>query len=291
MSLTLTTRYELERRRRQRLRRQHNKRQAERLIQACRAELQVVREPAVQQLLTKDLKRIRPQLGRIAALAASSPDKALKEARHAHKQLQAAIAGAEARAGKWRKEQAEARTRIAEVQARVKAISAESTSGARALEAELEQLTRLEDEGRHREALAACQALDEQLEKAAEAEFDESIRREVVRALLAALQQQGFVVQGPELKQDKNGAGTVILEGQLPSGRSVRFEVHLDGHMEFDLNGYQDRACAKDVEKIEQVLKESFDVQLGPRQVTWKNPDKISKGARDLPTGGAHAQA
>jgi hypothetical protein len=44
------------------------------------------------------------------------------------------------------------------------------------------------------------------------------------------------------------------------------------------------------VEQIEQALKEHFGIKLGPPQVTWKNPDRISKGAHNLPTGTRQAR-
>ena len=72
----------------------------------------------------------------------------------------------------------------------------------------------------------------------------------------------------------------------MPSGKLARFDVQLDGRMDFDLDGYEGRACADEIERIEQTMHDQFGVRLGPQQVTWKNPNRIAKGARDLPSGG-----
>lgn len=111
------------------------------------------------------------------------------------------------------------------------------------------------------------------------------MRREVVRGLLGTLTSMGFVIDGPQLRQEDKTAGVVTLSGRMPSGKMARFEVHLDGRMQFDFDGYEGRACAKDLEKIHTTLQEQFAVKLTGSQITWKNPDRIAKGARDLPSG------
>jgi len=112
--------------------------------------------------------------------------------------------------------------------------------------------------------------------------MDERVRREVVKGLLKTLKGMGFVTVGPQLQE-----GLVVLEGRLASGRRARFEVKLDGELAFDLDGYEGRACAADMEKVEIAMKDQYGVLLGPPQIVWKNPDRLTKGARDLPTGGA----
>lgn len=62
----------------------------------------------------------------------------------------------------------------------------------------------------------------------------------------------------------------------MPSGKMAKFEVYLDGRMYFDFDGYEGRACAKDLEKIDKTLQEQFSVKLTGSQITWKNPDKIA---------------
>lgn len=120
-----------------------------------------------------------------------------------------------------------------------------------------------------------------------EASLDETVRRGVVRGLLSTLKTMGFVVEGPQFRDGSTEGGVVTLVGKMPSGKCARFEVRLDGRMNFDLDGYEGRACAAEIERIGQTLHGRFGVKLGPPQMTWKNPDRIAKGARDLPSGGS----
>ena len=46
------------------------------------------------------------------------------------------------------------------------------------------------------------------------------------------------------------------------------FNVHLDGRMDFDFDGYEGRACAKELEKIDQILNEQFSIQLSEINIT-----------------------
>jgi hypothetical protein len=287
MSVTVNARYELERQRREELRREQQRRRAAALLATCRQELQAVREPAVQQLAAGGLKKVQKELERIEPQIAAAPDESLKTLQRTQRTLQGVIAEAMVKARLWHKEQAEARARMAEMQARARSLTEKNAA---TVSAEIAQLSGVERSGNYGAVLERCAKLERAIEHAAEVEFDETVRREVVRGLLAALQAQGFVSADPQLEHGAAG-GVVTLLGRLPSGRSARFEVHLDGHMEFDLNGYEGRACAKEVDQIERVLQERFQVRMGPRQVTWKNPDKLSKGARNLPTGGAQAHS
>ena len=68
--------------------------------------------------------------------------------------------------------------------------------------------------------------------------------------------------------------------GQLPSNRSIRFEVNLDGQMEFDMNGFLERKCAYHLDEVLATLEANFNIAICPVQHNWKNPDKISKGSK-----------
>lgn len=181
--------------------------------------------------------------------------------------------------------------RLAELRAQMPAQSEDKpNAAAAAASAELARAQEFARSGDSKAALSACNAAETQLARVSRAELDETVRREVVRALLATLQEQGFVVEEPRQAGDGGAAGPVTLIGRLPSGRMARFEIQLDGQMTFDMNGYEGRSCAKDRDKITTMLKNKFQVVLSPRQFTWKNPDQIAKGARDLPAGNTLAQ-
>lgn len=112
---------------------------------------------------------------------------------------------------------------------------------------------------------------------------DETLRREILTALKKTMQDLGFVVG--KLTIDKETGGVVMI-GRLPSNRSIRFEVNLDGQMEFDMNGFLERKCADHLDEVLGILEANFNIATGPVQHNWKNPDKISKGSKGFPSGG-----
>lgn len=112
---------------------------------------------------------------------------------------------------------------------------------------------------------------------------DETLRREIISALMKTMRDLGFVVGKPTI--DKETGGVVII-GTLPSNRSIRFEVDLNGQMEFDMSGFMERKCADHLDEVLGVLEANFSITTGPVQHNWKNPDKISKGSKGFPSGG-----
>ncbi len=120
-------------------------------------------------------------------------------------------------------------------------------------------------------------------EKDMKQSIDETLRREIVTSLMKAMRDLGFAVGTPTIDKDTGG---VVLIGTLPSNRSIRFEVNLDGQMEFDMNGFLERKCADHLDEVLGILETNFSITTGPIQHNWKNPDKISKGSKGFPSGG-----
>lgn len=112
---------------------------------------------------------------------------------------------------------------------------------------------------------------------------DETLRKEIITALMKTMRDLGFAVGKPTIDQETGG---VVMIGTLPSNRSIRFEVDLNGQMEFDMNGFMERKCADHLDEVLGVLEENFSIMTGPVQHNWKNPDKISKGSKGFPSGG-----
>jgi len=112
---------------------------------------------------------------------------------------------------------------------------------------------------------------------------DETLRREILTALMKTMRDLGFAVGKPTIDKETGG---VVMIGQLPSNRSIRFEVNLDGQMEFDMNGFLERKCADHLDEVLGILEANFNIATGPVQHNWKNPDKISKGSKGFPSGG-----
>ena len=112
---------------------------------------------------------------------------------------------------------------------------------------------------------------------------DEKLRREIITALMKTMRGLGFAVGKPTIDKETGG---VVMIGTLPSNRSIRFEVDLDGQMEFDMNGFLERKCADHLDEVLGILETNFSITTGPIQHNWKNPDKISKGSKGFPSGG-----
>lgn len=288
MSLNDYRRAELLAERREQLRRDNTMREAQSLLATCEAEITRPRELAIQQLAATGLQEAQKAFQQAAGLISADPDEGLKAVRSAQQRLHETVANAEAKAGRWSAEQAAAQARIAEVSTRLAAKrQADNTAGVQLLDQAavlLEQARSLRVRAKKSNITTILDEADAFIQEASKAQFDESVRREIVSSLLQTLQKRGFAVEKPSLMEGEQG-GTVHLVGRLPSGKSARFEVQIDGRMHYDLDGYEGRACAKEVEQIEELLKEQFAVKLGPRQTVWKNPDRISKGARNIPGG------
>ena len=127
-----------------------------------------------------------------------------------------------------------------------------------------------------KEALEAHEADEKQV-------VDEELRREILTALIKTMRELGFAVGKPTVVKE---TGAVALIGTMSSGRSIRFDVDLSGQMEFDMNGFLERKCADHLDEVLGLLETNYNIQSGPVQHNWKNPDKISKGSKGFPTGG-----
>ncbi|MAG33373.1 MAG: hypothetical protein CL908_21055 [Deltaproteobacteria bacterium] len=278
----------MEARRREELRREAVGNQVQSIVRTCRAEIAAIRDPVVQQYVARDLEKLHLELGKSEALIRRSPNDAMRRVNAARKQLHRTLANARAKAKQWSRKQAKTQARIAETRAAAQAErETASDAGAEVLAHVDEQITQavqMQELGRHDEAMAACDKAGQLIEESGKATFDETVRREVVGSLMTAFQARGFTLDQPLLEQDGSPAGVVALSGSLPSGKTIRVQINVNGEIAYDLNGYQGRTCAKQIDELEQALVELTHVRLGPAQHTWKTPDRISKGARSLPT-------
>ena len=284
MSMTGQRRLELERARMEALRVAQVRAECEALLAACDEAMRSVRDVAVQQLAADALRTSASELRQLRARLDEEPDAVLSEVVGVSERLHQAIAGGEARARSWTAAQARAvaSARQAATQASVAAAADRGLPGEHQRAQDLaSRAVELAAQGDLDGAREATQAAADARNAASATAMDERVRREVVKGLFKTLKNMGFVTTGPQVD-----AGIVVLEGRLASGRKARFEVKLDGELAFDLDGYEGRSCAEDMEKVETAMRDQFGVRLGPPQVVWKNPDRLSKGAQDLPSSG-----
>jgi hypothetical protein len=115
----------------------------------------------------------------------------------------------------------------------------------------------------------------------------EECRKHIVKSLRDSMQELGFIVGNPKIIHE---AGQVVLEGRMANGRLAQFRVSVDGEMEFDLEGYVGRECSNHLDAVLEEMRDRYGVNCSPPQHNWKNPDRISKGSKDFPTGGSSKQ-
>ena len=110
---------------------------------------------------------------------------------------------------------------------------------------------------------------------------DETVRREVIKAIYQSLRKTGFIVNAPQLTGDE-----VLLRARKPAGQQAEFKVKLDGGLTFKFDNYEGQKCRKDIDEVTALLDECYGVKLNDRKVLWSNPDRIQKGSRENPSGG-----
>lgn len=280
---------ELERKRKEQLRLAQLRARARGLVVSCQGAIRAVSDPAVQQLAAKGLANIQQRLTQISGQIDAAPEQALKALQETQHHLNTIVTKAQCAARKWSKQQTEAKAQLEAIRQTLAAEKRSSDGASQGMLSQAEQIVAqavsLYGEGSYGQIASLCHQAKQMIQQAVQKSFDESVRREVVKGLLSTLANLGFAVDGPQLQRKENGPGVVTLSGRMPSGKLARFEVNLDGQMHFDFDGYEGRACGKELEKIDTALQEQFAVKLTGSQVTWKNPDKIAKGARSLPSG------
>ena len=110
---------------------------------------------------------------------------------------------------------------------------------------------------------------------------DETIRREVIKAIYQSLKRTGFIVTNPQLSGD-----IVLIHAQKPAGQQAEFTVKLNGELSYKFDNYEGQKCRKDIEDVTALLDECYGIKLSKRKVLWSNPDRVQKGSKDNPAGG-----
>ena len=248
-----------------------------------------IHNPVIQQLIGPQIRQLQPQIKKVSDLIQADPQKAKSLNKDLQKQIQKMLDETQKKFQKEAQAKARANVILEQVRQQLEAsteesapISNESLQPIRNL---VETATEQYQQGRFKQVQESCQQAAKLLQRVSEKSFDETVRKEVVQGLLSTLNSMGFVIQAPYLEGNQEAGKTVRLIGRLPSGKTASFNVHLDGKMEFDFDGYEGRVCAKELEKIDQLLDQQFSIKLSDNQITWKNPDKIAKGAMQLPAG------
>jgi len=251
--------------------------------------LRHIHNPTVQQLIGLQIRQLQPQIKKVSELIQTDPQQAKSLSENLKRQIQEMLDKSQEQFQKEAQIKAKANTALEQVKQQLEVYIAASSRGD---DESVQQIRKLIDnatiqyqQGQYKQVEDSCHQAIELLKQASQKSFDETVRREVVQGLLTTFTNMGFVVQQPCLESDNESGKTVRLIGKLPSGKTASFNVHLDGKMVFDFDGYEGRACAKELEHIDQMLQQQFSIKLSENQITWKNPDKIAKGAMQQLTG------
>ena len=110
---------------------------------------------------------------------------------------------------------------------------------------------------------------------------DESIRREMVKAVYQSLQNAGFSVLKPKRVKEKD-QDIVIIQAQRPSGNQAKFKIELDGKVRYEFDNYRGQTCKEDMQKVLPRLSEVYGVELSDERVIWSNPDDESQEMKPL---------
>jgi DNA repair exonuclease SbcCD ATPase subunit len=266
------------------------KKEAGELLNDTTDMLKHIHNPAMQQLIGPQLRQLQPQIKKVSELIQTDPQQAKSLSENLKRQLQEMLDKSQEQLLKDSQIKATANTALEQVKQQLEVYIAASSRGD---DESVQQIRKLIDnatiqyqQGQYKQVEDSCHQAIELLKQASQKSFDETVRREVVQGLLTTFTNMGFVVQQPCLESDNESGKTVRLIGKLPSGKTASFNVHLDGKMDFDFDGYEGRACAKELEHIDQMLQQQqFSIKLSENQITWKNPDKIAKGAMQQLTG------
>ena len=185
--------------------------------------------------------------------------------------LQAAKQGGEQRATAVRQAQAEAadaqavQSVLEDSRAHLEEVRAIAPQAAADLQARLDGAQLLSPDAQIACLNEVSQALDE-------AVVDETVRREVVRAVYESLQNAGFVTEAP-VRVCVDGEDEVIIRSSRPAGATAEFRIELSGGFHYEFDRYQGAACRKDIDTVLPRLEQIYGIELSNKRVHWENPD------------------
>lgn len=126
--------------------------------------------------------------------------------------------------------------------------------------------------------LEQFQTLAQQTDQALE---NETIRKEMVRAVYQSLRDAGFSVLNPTRNKNEQ-EDVVIIQARRPSGNQAKFKIELDGKVRYEFDNYKGQTCKEDMQKVLPRLAEVYGVDLSDERVLWSNPDDELQDMRPI---------
>lgn len=106
--------------------------------------------------------------------------------------------------------------------------------------------------------------------------IDERLRKSAIQAIVKSISEKGFIVEKKNIRLIRE-TNTVKITAMKPGNQKAEFFVDLDGRFNYRFDGYEGRACEKDIEPFEEDLERIYGINIRERKTIWDNPDKITK--------------
>lgn len=124
-------------------------------------------------------------------------------------------------------------------------------------------------------ALETAKAEDDAIE-------EESVRKEMVKAVYQSLRMAGFTVLDPKLQIDEQGNSIVLVQAARPNGNSAKFRIRLDGSVIYEFDNYKGQRCKADMQQVLPKLSEIYGIDLSKERIIWENPDDEKLDAKPI---------
>lgn len=128
------------------------------------------------------------------------------------------------------------------------------------------------------DADAAMKKAEECVEEAEKTIMDEKIRKETVIMIGKSLRDAGFDIE----IQGSAGDASVRILARKPSGSRAVCLVNINGEFKYKFDGYEGKACKKDIAAFKGKLDDVYGVKLSKERTIWENPDRINSEARPI---------
>ena len=277
MSSSGALRARLEAERREKLRLEQVRSECNNLIKIIKSKTNEVQsDSSVSSVMSGMTNLINSRIGSLQDAVQSAPDQTLSSLKTLSNEVNNFIVQSVSPQRKWVKEQEETYKKLLNFKDEVKSFEAKDKNK---INEYLEKISNLETISVDKKVIdETISSITTEFNELKEKEMKENERREIVKQILSVLKSQGFITRKPLLKSEG-----VELVGKLPSGKGVIFHVQEDARITYDFDGYEGTTCKTELEGLVTKLSTESGVETSIEQFTWHNPDKIEKGAKDLP--------
>jgi hypothetical protein len=269
-------------RQKEELRRQRVKEQCDQMISNMEAKLNMyMNNVHYSDIFGSESLVIKSKINTAKAIIQSDPDTALSGLNDISTQLNRSISTVVSTEKKWSEERKVSYQQIEETIDELRSSTIRSPKYSEERNNLLSKLELLEDTATSSDNIKkTLETVHSEMNTIIRMDEQEEIRKETVRKIVSILKEQGFTISKPILKEK-----AVHVKGKLPSGKKVLFQIHPEGAIDFDLDGYSGQTCKNEIDGVIEKLNEGEEIESSIEQFAWHNPDKIKKGSKEFPYG------